>query len=257
MKIIDAHLHIFDQGKTERNLTKLYKKLGIESGIVMGNQPLTLSAYHFSEGFHFCIGIGDFERSLDPGEETLAAAEAQLKRPECAGIKIYTGYAPVYASDDCLKPYYRLAGKYDKAVAFHTGMTAGSMGLLKYSHPLAVDEAASEFPDVRFVLCHFGNPFLAEAAAVMEKNANVFADLSGLLDGYTELDPYFEKQAGYVHMLRTWMDYVEDDTRFMFGTDYPAVDIENYIEFISRLVRPESREKIFFENASRIYRLGL
>ena len=58
-------------------------------------------------------------------------------------------------------------------------------------------------------------------------------------------------------MLRTWMDYVEDDTRFMFGTDYPAVDIENYIEFISRLVSNESREKIFFENASRIYRLGL
>ena len=116
---------------------------------------------------------------------------------------------------------------------------------------------ASAFPDVQFVLCHFGNPFLADAAAVMEKNHNVAADLSGLLEGFTDLDEYFKRQEGYISELRTWMRYVDDDSRFMFGTDYPAVDIENYIGFVSRLVGDESAEKIFFDNANRIYRMGL
>ena len=89
------------------------------------------------------------------------------------------------------------------------------MGRLKYSHPLTLDDAASAFPDVQFVMCHFGNPFLSEAAAVMEKNPNVAADLSGLLDGVTELDGYFARQSGYVDQLRTWMNYVDDDSRFM------------------------------------------
>ena len=91
----------------------------------------------------------------------------------------------------------------------------------------------------------------------MEKNPNVAADLSGLLEGKVDLDRYFEYQSGYVQMLRSWMRYVEDDSRFMFGTDYPGVDIENYVEFISRLVDKESAEKIFFDNANRIYDLGL
>ena len=51
-------------------------------------------------------------------------------------------------------------------------------------------------------MCHFGNPFLQEAAAVLGKNPNVCADLSGLLEGRVELDRYFEEQAGYAGLLK-------------------------------------------------------
>lgn len=238
-------------------LTEIYEKYDIQAGIIMGNQKLSAKAYQFPQSFHYCIGVGDFERSLEPDDQTLALMEEHLRRSACAGIKIYTGYASVLAGDKCLEPYYKLAEECGKPVAFHMGMTAGSMGNLKYSHPLTIDEAASAFPHVQFVMCHFGNPFLADAAAVMEKNPNVAADLSGLLDGFTDLDRYFDRQSGYIQLLRTWMRYVVDDSRFMFGTDYPAVDIPNYIEFISRLIDEESREKIFFDNANRIYHLGL
>ena len=261
MKIIDAHLHLFEPGEYSRApagaLTEVWRKLDIRAGIVMGNQPLAPESYHFPQMYRYCVGIGDFQRPLAPDAQTLACLEEHLRRPACAGIKIYIGYAPVFAGDECLAPYYRLAEKYDKPVAFHTGMTAGSMGRLKYCHPLTIDDAAAAYPGVRFVLCHFGNPFLAEAAAVMEKNPNVWADLSGLLDGPTDLDRYFERQAGYVEQLRTWMRYVDDDSRFFFGTDYPATDVENYVAFISRVVDRESREKIFFDNANSFYHLGL
>ena len=41
----------------------------------------------------------------------------------------------------------------------------------------------SNIPDVQFVMCHIGNPFLQDAIAVLEKNHNVAVDLSGLLEG--------------------------------------------------------------------------
>ena len=270
MKIIDAHLHLFrpsensaamtravGHGNTPEDMLQVYKEHNICAGIVMGNQHLSPEAYQFPEPFRYCIGVGS--RYQRPGEEAeaLIQAEEHLKRSSCAGIKIYAGYTLAYVSDPRFEPYYQLAEKYDKPVAIHTGMTAGAGGQLKYAHPLTVDEVACTHPRVQFVLCHFGNPFLPEAAAVMEKNSNVAADLSGLLSGIVDLDWYFTRHAPYVERTRMWLHYLNDDSRFMFGTDFPAVNVPNYIAFISRLVDEESREKIFFDNANRIYSLGL
>ena len=46
-----------------------------------------------------------------------------------------------------------------------------------------MDEVAVDNPDVRFVMAHFGNPWLIDAAEVVFKNPNVWADLSGLFVG--------------------------------------------------------------------------
>ena len=175
----------------------------------------------------------------------------------CVGVKLYPGYNAVYVSDPMYAPVYALARKYRKPVAVHMGMTAMSGARLKYSHPLTLDEVAADWPDVQFVMCHFGNPFLADAAAVLEKNPNVAADLSGLLEGITDLDRYFAVQAGYVAQLRLWMEYVCHWEKFLFGTDFPGVNVGNYIEFIRRLVPREHHQAVFFDNANRIYQLGL
>ena len=58
-------------------------------------------------------------------------------------------------------------------------------------------------------------------------------------------------------MLRGWIAYVEDWSKFMFGTDFPAVNVGNYIDFIRRLLPERRHEAVFFENANRIYQLGL
>lgn len=262
MKIIDAHLHLFTPGDytgpvPAGKLSETYGRLNVCAGIVMGNQPLSPDAYNFPPAFRYCVGVGDFESSLEADEQTLAVMEEHLRRPQCVGIKIYAGYAPIYAGDPRLEPYYRLAGKHGKAVAFHTGMTAGSMGRLKYSHPLTLDDAASAFPDVQFVMCHFGNPFLADAAAVLEKNPNMAADISGLLAGYEDLDSYFIGKREYIDMLRGWLGYGDYWDRILFGTDWPGVNLANYLGFIDRLIPDKQMEAVFFDNANRVYRLGL
>jgi hypothetical protein len=105
------------------------------------------------------------------------------------------------------------------------------------------------------VMCHFGNPFLQEAAAVLEKNPNMYADLSGLIEGAFETETFIKDQSGYLEILKSWMHYVSDYGKFIYGTDWPAVNCFEYREFIKRLVPEQYHEKVFYENAVRVYGL--
>lgn len=97
----------------------------------------------------------------------------------------------------------------------------------------------------------------ASAAAVVEKNPNVCTDLSGLLEGRFDLAEYLTRLGGYADNLRSWLAYVEKWDSILYGTDWPIVNLEEYLSFVRYLVPEEHWEKVFFENADRIYGLGL
>lgn len=267
MKIIDAHLHFcpgreyFDgiavaagHENTEEHLLEQYQKLGIVHGIVMGNRGLDCREHQYPSRLRYCVGIDREE--LEKGylnREELAKIEENLRLPACAGIKLYPGYTSVYVADPIYDPVYELAEAYGKPVAVHTGATAGSNALLKYSHPLTLDEAATAHPGVQFVMCHIGNPFLMDAAAVLEKNENMAADLSGLWERRMDAEAFCREKRGYVEALRTWIEYVNNYDKFMFGTDWPLVNLGDYIELIKRLIPESAWEKVFYENTVKIY----
>ncbi len=264
-KIIDAHLHLvegdlyFDQialaaGHENRlaHLEKEYQRLGITGGIVMGNRGLELERHQYPQWLRYCIGLDGRYLSAHPVEEALGQVEMHLQRGQCAGVKLYPGYHPYYISDPIYDPVYELAERYQKVVAVHTGETAGPHALLKYSHPLTLDEAAVKHPKVQFVMCHFGNPWLNDAAAVISKNPNVAADLSGLLEGRADIGELLEDKKGYVEALRTWLGYL-DYRRILFGTDWPLANLEEYIRFIGAVVPEKYQEAVFYNNAAKIY----
>ena len=207
MKIIDAHFHLFppDPRNEERaravghensvdHLRQVYGELGMVHGVIMGNHSLD-PAYHDypADLFHYCVGL---DSSLMRGElpaDYVELVEENLKRESCCGVKLYPGYNRVWLSDPIYEPIYALADRYDKPVAIHMGQTVFPAASLKYAHPLVLDEVAADHPRVRFVMCHFGNPFLESAAAVVEKNPNVCTDLSGLLEGRFDLAEYLTR----------------------------------------------------------------
>src|SRR5208282_4375038 len=96
------------------------------------------------------------------------------------------GYLHFHPADPAYRPYYELAARRRLPFIFHTGDTYSPYAKLKYAHPLGVDEVAVDHPDVRFVLAHVGNPWMIDAAEVVYKNVNVWADLSGLIVGDEE-----------------------------------------------------------------------
>ena len=66
---------------------------------------------------------------------------------------------------------------------FHTGDTATSTGSLKHAHPLTLDAVANLRPELKIVICHFGNPWISDVAELIYKHPNVYADISGLVAG--------------------------------------------------------------------------
>ncbi len=264
MRIIDAHLHMFPPerpqpgeaprpfcGAALEDIRQRFQAAGVVHGVVMGNHGME-PGYFPSEGFHYCFGVeGDITRKC------VEQVEAAFRSPGCVGLKLYPGYQKAWITDPEFTPLYELAEQYHMPVAVHTGQTAFAGAKLKYCHPMVLDDLAVDFPRVQFVMCHYGNPFLAEAAAVVEKNHNVAADLSGLLEWGIDLDCYMAENRAYMQMLSGWIAYTGAWDRFLFGSDFPGADLADSIRFVGELIPEKYHQAVFFDNANRCYGLGL
>ncbi len=196
--------------------------------------------------------------SFDPtqAESTQRAAVERLERERVLfGIKLFPGYRPFYPHDARLGPVYELAHRRGLPVLIHQGDTLDGIGLLKFARPIEVDEVAGRYRDVKFVLCHLGNPWIDEATEVLYKNPNVFADTSGLLPAPSS--PYFEKAIG--HCRRRVEEAIVASgapERFLFGSDWPLEGLDAAASLIEQLeIDPVDRQKILGGNARRLFRV--
>jgi uncharacterized protein len=128
-----------------------------------------------------------------------------------------------------------------------TGMGAGLPGGLgskiRHAHPLAVDELASNFPNLTIVAAHPGWPWVEEMTAVALHKGNVYWELSGWAPKY-------------------FPDSLKKDIRgrlrekIMFGSDYPSLGYDRVFREWEELAYPtEIMEAVFHKNAERV--LGL
>jgi predicted TIM-barrel fold metal-dependent hydrolase len=170
------------------------------------------------------------------------------------GLKLYPGYEPFYPHDSRLNVVYDLAEEFAVPVMLHAGDTYHPRGKLKYAHPLEVDEVAVDHPNVKFVICHLGNPWLTDCMEVVYKNKNVYADISGLVLGeFTEaFEDYMQEQVGDVIL------YAGEPDQFLYGSDWPICSMKSYVEFVKQLKMPDAdRHALCYENARRLFRLPL
>jgi uncharacterized protein len=203
------------------------------------------------------IGICDPKRGDDP--DHLRRVDAELQRGRAVALKCYLGYLHYEPAHPNYRRYYELAARYKLPVYFHTGDTYSPEAKLKYAHPLGVDEVAVDHPDTRFVIAHLGNPWTVDAAEVIYKNLNVWADLSGLIVG-NEIEPRtgedYDGINDVANRVRSAFRYAERPNRFLFGTDWPLIPIPAYRDFIRTVIPQPHHEQVFEENARLLFRLG-
>jgi uncharacterized protein len=117
---------------------------------------------------------------------------------------------------------------------------------------------AVDHPDVRFVMCHLGNPWTLDAAEVVYKNINVWVDLSGLMLGSEEFFASEEGRDAAVDLsyrIQHAIHYSERPNRFLYGTDWPLAPMPAYADFIRAAVPPEFHEAVFEDNARLLFRV--
>jgi len=235
---------------------------GVGTGLVIQLHESPSSAEAMAEGRAIAAESRGALRpvvTVDPtrGAASVGATVALWEQePELAAVKLFPGYLPFYPHDPRLAPVYEFAHRRGVPVLIHQGDTLDRHGRVKFARPIEVDEVAVRFPDVRFVLCHFGNPWMEEAAELVYKNENVYADTSGLLAPPSA--HYFAKMVDRCRRrLYNAIVTVGAPDRILYGSDWPLESIATAVDLIEGLDLPrEDRDAILGGNARRLFRLG-
>jgi predicted TIM-barrel fold metal-dependent hydrolase len=204
------------------------------------------------------VGVADPTKDPDDREH-FRRVETALAGGRVAGLKAYLGYLHYEPAYPAYRRYYELAGKYRVPVVFHTGDTYSPFAKLKYAHPLGVDEVAVDHRETRFVLAHVGNPWMVDAAEVIYKNVNVWADVSGLVVGEASVfaaEEYRDGLADTADRVQKAFRFAERPNRFVFGTDWPLVPIAAYRDYIASVIPPQFHPQVFAENAELLFRVS-
>ena len=263
--IVDCHVHV-NHYEDER-VNALDRSLDLLGRTMRRNRvdlALILTSYTVTPGRPSTRQVVEAVRDLPHlsvvagldftsfSRDTLVELADYVREGKVKGLKLYPGYQPFYPSDARWEPAYAFAAEHKIPVMIHTGDTYSVKGKLKYAHPLHVDETAVDHPDVQFVICHLGNPWIRDCMEVVYKNPNVFADISGLTLGAFEdrFEVYLRRQ------VQEMMLYGVEPSRVLFGTDWPIASMESYITFMQELAIPEAdKRKILAENSIQLFRL--
>lgn len=109
-------------------------------------------------------------------------AAATLERERAAGkvgVKLYPVSAAYHVNDRRCYPFYEAAARTGMFVLIHLGVTVGYNADLAYANPLDLHPVARDFPDVNFVVAHFGAGFMRESLMLAYQQENVHFDTSG------------------------------------------------------------------------------
>jgi predicted TIM-barrel fold metal-dependent hydrolase len=214
----------------------------------------TLAVARSVPGLH-AIGVADPARVESAH---LARVETVLAAGHVKALKGYLGYLHFGPDHPGYVPYFELAAHYGLPFIFHTGDTYSPRAKLRFAHPLLVDDVAVDHPRVRFVLAHLGNPWLTEAAEVVYKNVNVWADLSGFVIGGTDAFTDEERRE-LLHETVTAVGrafrYAERPNRFLYGSDWPLAPMADYREFVRAAIPEVHHQQVFEDNARALFRI--
>lgn len=265
--IIDCHVHLnnyheqiavsldesLDTLQTEMAANGVTYALVLTSYLVNPNRPSTAHVVRAIESVPN-LGVVAGISYLNYKQRDLRELADFLSAGLVKGLKLYPGYEPFYPHDQRMRVIYELAEEFDVPVMIHSGDTYSPSGKVKYAHPLEIDEVAVDHRNVKFVICHLGNPWLVDCMEVVYKNSNVYADFSGLVLGeFTEaFEDYMEEQIAEVLL------YAGDSTFLLYGTDWPICSMKSYLDFVGQLKLSEiDRRAIMYENARNLFKLPL
>ena len=265
--IIDCHTHLNDydpehpsslaeriarlEGAMERNGVDY--ALVLTSYTVNPHRPPTsevLKALEGKDRFGVVAGLSFSQYK----QRDLRELADELAAKRIKGLKIYPGYESFFPHDPRLRVVYELAAEFDVPVMVHSGDTFARTAKIKYAHPLQIDEVAVDFPEVKFVICHLGNPWFRDCMEVVYKNRNVYADLSGLVlgDFSSRFQGYLKKQLDDLLM------FAGEPSWLLYGTDWPICSMQSYVSFMSNLkLSQRDKDRILFENAARLFKIAL
>jgi predicted TIM-barrel fold metal-dependent hydrolase len=186
-----------------------------------------------------------------PAAEADPAGEVRrlLDELRLDGIKVHPphqGFAANAYLDglDGLRALYAGCQERCVPVMVHTGTSVFPGARSRLGDPMAVDDVAVDFPELRVVMAHCGRPlWYDEAFFVARRHPNVWVDLSGI-------------PPQQIPAKLPWLERIGD--KVLWGTDWPSPGVRDLRANLDRfLALPELddalKRKILVENPARLF----
>lgn len=280
MRVFDAHIHIppYEMMKPAARRTFLMGKPDRAAIEALSADPSALLRQMDADGIERAglinyvspdvIGLGDDANawtaryaSADPSRliafgsvnplttERVGEAVDRLLGLGIRALKVHPPHQ-LFAANAYLDSLPRLAELYERAqaagvpVTIHTGTSVFPGARSRLGDPMAVDDVAVDFPDLTILLAHGGRPIWMEAAFfLVRRHPNVHLELSGIPPA--KLLEWFPR-----------LEEIADKT--VWGTDWPSPGVrsmrKNVDQFLALPLADATRQKILYDNASRIFR---
>ncbi len=178
----------------------------------------------------------------DAGDRMKSATE----NPGLHGVCLFPAMHKFHVTDERLLPIFQLASEHALIVFIHCGaLSVGvrkKLGLssdfdMRFSNPLDVHPLALRFPQIRFVMPHFGAGLFREALMTADLCPNVFLDTSSS---------------------NRWMLYEGLNLRTVFGRAIDLLGTDRLLFGSDSSFFPRGwHSAIFEQQATALYELGL
>ena len=269
--LIDCHVHLNNyytedannRRPTEENVQKLLAAMaanGVDHAVVLTSYKVNVDRPSVEQVLEMLAEdprttVVEGLRWRSESRTDLFHMEERIRDGLVKGIKLYPGYDLYAINDPSLEAVFRIAAKHDVPVMIHCGDTYAKDAKVRQAHPLLVDDVAVDYPDVRFVICHLGNPWFQDTAEVLYKNDNVFADISGLTLG--DFDYAFERYL--VSRVKDLIAYMGDPgSQLMYGSDWPLVEMGPYVRFLEGLdLSEDARDHVAWKTAAELFKIDV
>ncbi|MHC1592015.1 MAG: amidohydrolase family protein [Candidatus Helarchaeales archaeon] len=186
------------------------------------------------------------EKEID-GKNPIDMTDDALSDGMFKGLKIMLPFRKKKLNDQLILPILEKANEHDIPVLMHSGYPppGTKKSVLTYSSPLAVDELAASFPNLKLIIAHMGFPWVDLAMALAVQYKNVYLDISNLTYMMPSRLEVFLFQAREMIGLK----------KILFGSDaFIPEMLESIVQNFKRNtdLNKKERELILRENARKI-----
>ncbi len=267
--VFDAHVHLPWQEEYATpeakmaHLLEMMEKNGISGALLIADSlpdsdiGTNEQVLEVVKGHSNIFVAAGYSPLVDP-EKSLEKIERWLKEGLIQAVKLYTVHEDFFVDDPRLAPVIQRCVHYGVPLMIHSDAASGDYS--EYCAAERVVKLAESHPELTIVCCHCWFPKMRENWLKVRHLKNIVFDLSSFYmdEKWREVYP----EAPYVpfteavRMVQEMAEYNPDI--LVYGSDFASLTMENHIRMINEAITdPKIRQKIFWKNASHIYRLGL
>lgn len=195
--------------------------------------------------------------NADPREPDSAALLEREMAAGFKGVKLLPVNRCYRISDPACRPFFEKAAELGAAVCIHYGVTVDPTGDLRFADPIDLSPIARDFPEITFVIAHFGAGWLDSVLRLAYQCKNVCVDTSGTNNWMD----YHVPRMTLAEVLERCLTAMGPE-RLLFGTDAgTTAPYRTWIKYQQVRTLEEmglsdtDRDLILRGNAARIYKL--